>query len=115
MPAVNESPSSGTIDYVAVQSSEEFGELRRKHRSFVFPLAVVFLVWYAAYVILAAYFPAFMAQRVWGDITIGLLLGLGQFVTTFVITAAYVSYANKKLDPRSVEIRAELERVGGVK
>ena len=42
-----------------------------------------------------------MAQRVWGDITVGLLLGLGQFVTTFAITMAYVSFANRKLDPKS--------------
>ena len=40
---------------------------------------------------------------------VGLLMGLGQFVTTFVITMWYVSFANKKLDPISTEIRTELE------
>jgi uncharacterized membrane protein (DUF485 family) len=51
-----------------------------------------------------------MAQRVWGDITVGLLLGLGQFVTTFAITMAYVAFANRKLDPKAEEIREELEK-----
>jgi uncharacterized membrane protein (DUF485 family) len=51
-----------------------------------------------------------MAQRVWGDITLGLLLGLGQFVTTFGITMWYVWYANHTLDPISADIRADLER-----
>ncbi len=46
-----------------------------------------------------------MAQRVWGYITVGLLLGLGQFVTTFAITMWYVSFANRKLDPMSAAIR----------
>jgi uncharacterized membrane protein (DUF485 family) len=51
-----------------------------------------------------------MSQRVWGDITVGLLLGLGQFVTTFAITMAYVSFANRRLDPVATEIREELEK-----
>ena len=51
-----------------------------------------------------------MAQRVSGDITVGLVLGLGQFVTTFVITMWYVWYANHKLDPISSQIRADLEK-----
>ena len=51
-----------------------------------------------------------MAQRVWGDITLGLLLGLGQFVTTFGITMWYVWYANHTLDPISADIRDDLER-----
>ena len=84
-----------------------------KRQSFIFPLAVFFLLWYFAYVLLAAFAPEFMGQRVWGDITIGLLLGLGQFVTTFGITMAYVSFANRKLDPLATEIREELEKAQG--
>ncbi|MDR6868902.1 uncharacterized membrane protein (DUF485 family) [Microbacterium resistens] len=100
----------GTVDYIAVQESSAFRRLRKDQRSFVFPLAVLFLVWYFGYVLLAAFAPQFMAQRVWGDITIGLLLGLGQFVTTFAITMGYVAYANRRLDPQAEAIRAELER-----
>jgi uncharacterized membrane protein (DUF485 family) len=48
--------------YTEVQHSERFQELRRKHRSFVFP-----------------------------------------------VTAIYVSYANKNLDPLAAELRDELE------
>ena len=43
-------------------------------------------------------------------ITFGLLLGLGQFVTTFVITMWYVWYANHRIDPISSEIRDDLEK-----
>lgn len=99
----------GTIDYVEVEESPPFRDLKRRHRSFVFPFAVAFLVWYFAYVLLSSFATEFMAQRVWGDITVGLLLGLGQFVTTFAITMIYVAYANRVLDPRATAIRAELE------
>jgi uncharacterized membrane protein (DUF485 family) len=98
------------IDYIAVEESEKLTELKRIHRSFVFPLAAFFLIWYFVYVLLAAFATDFMSQKVWGDITVGLLFGLGQFVTTFIITMAYVSFANRKLDPRATEIREELER-----
>lgn len=105
-----ERESGAGIDYIAVQESETFRGLKRMQRSFIFPLAAFFLLWYFAYVLLAAFATEFMSQRVWGDITIGLLFGLGQFVTTFAITMAYVSFANRRLDPVATEIREDLEK-----
>ncbi|WP_277245206.1 DUF485 domain-containing protein [Micrococcus terreus] len=102
-------PPAG-VNFQEVQASEEFGELRRTHRSFVFPMAVIFLVWYFIYVLLAAYAPAFMSIKVLGNINVGIVLGLLQFVSTFVITAAYVRFTNRKLDPKAVAIREDLER-----
>lgn len=72
-------------------------------------MAVAFLVWYFAYVLLADYAHEFMGTPVFGNINIGLLLGLGQFVTTFAITTWYVSWANRRLDPLAEEIRADLD------
>lgn len=96
-------------DFREVERTEPFVRLKKTHRSFVFPVAIGFLVWYFAYVLLADYAHDFMATPVLGNINIGLLLGLGQFVTTFAITTWYVSYANKKLDPLAEQIRTELE------
>lgn len=104
---------NGEIDYTAVERSPGFLTLKRTQRSFIFPMAAFFLLWYFGYVLLAAFAPDFMGQRVWGDITIGLLLGLGQFVTTFAITMTYVSFANRKLDPLAAQIREELEEAQG--
>jgi uncharacterized membrane protein (DUF485 family) len=103
---VNATPG---VDFQEVQASPEFQELRTTHRSFVFPMTVVFLVWYLAYVFVAAYFPEFMAIKVLGNINLGIVLGLLQFVSTFIITAMYVSFANKKLDPKAEVIRNDLE------
>ncbi len=44
----------------------------------------------------------------WGDINLGLILGLLQFVTTFVITGLYVRFANRDLDPKAEAIRTEM-------
>lgn len=99
-------------EYLAVQASPEFQELRSRLRRFVFPMSALFLLWYAAYVILGAFANDFMAVKVWGNINVGIIVGLGQFVSTFIITAIYVRFANRELDPRAKAIRDELE--GGV-
>jgi uncharacterized membrane protein (DUF485 family) len=103
-------PEAG--DFAAMQSSPEFQELRSKFRSFVFPMTIAFLVWYFLYVILAIYATNFMATKVFGNITWGLIIGLAQFVTTFLITFLYIRFANRHVDPRAAAIREQLE--GGV-
>ena len=100
-------------EYVRIQQSRQFQELRRRHRSIVFPLAGVFLAWYFVYVLLADYAHDFMGKKVAGNITVGLIMGLLQFVSTFVITWLYVRYANRKLDPVADEIRARIEEEPG--
>jgi len=72
-------------------------------------MTAVFLLWYFAYVLLGAFAHDFMATKVWGDINVGIVIGLGQFVTTFLITFIYVRFANRELDPRAEAIRHELE------
>ena len=95
-------------DYLAVQASPEFQELRSRLRRFVFPTTVFFLIWYATYVLLGVFAHDFMATKVWGNINVGLLLGLGQFLTTFLITGLYVRFAGRELDPRAEAIRNEM-------
>ncbi|QRY45559.1 DUF485 domain-containing protein [Mycolicibacterium boenickei] len=100
--------------FLAMQASPEFQELRSRLRRFVFPMTAFFLLWYALYVALGAFAHDFMAIRVFGNINVGLLIGLGQFLTTFLITGLYVRFANRELDPRATAIREELEPEGTV-
>jgi len=113
---------AASADFEEVQATEQFKELRKRHRSFVFRMSVACLLWYFAYVLLADYAVDFMSTKVWGNINVGLFMGLLQFVTTFAITGWYVSYCNRKLDPIAAEIRHGIEghefdkagnRVGG--
>lgn len=106
-PDVTARPPSGA-EYLAVQASPEFAELRRALRRFVFPTTIFFLVWYASYVLLGVFAHGFMATKVWGNVNVGLLLGLGQFLTTFVITGLYVRFADRELDPKAAAIRTEM-------
>jgi uncharacterized membrane protein (DUF485 family) len=98
--------------YQQIQASPEFIELKRKLRNFIFPMSAAFLLWYLAFVLLATYAPEFMQTKVLGNINIGLIIGLSQFVTTFLITMLYVRYANRQLDPLSEKLRREIEEAG---
>ena len=96
-------------EYRAAQDSPEFVELKKRFRSFAFPMTVAFLVWYLLYVLLSTYAVDFMSTKVFGNVNVGILLGLAQFVTTFVITHLYVAHANKRTDPIADEMRNRLE------
>jgi uncharacterized membrane protein (DUF485 family) len=96
-------------EYRQAQDSPEFTELRRRFRSFAVPMTIAFLTWYLLYVLLSTYAHDFMATKVFGNVNIGLLLGLGQFVTTFLITQLYVRHAGRSTDPVADEMRNRLE------
>jgi len=96
-------------EYRQAQDSPEFTELRRRFRSFAVPMTVAFLAWYLLFVLLSTYAHDFMSTEVFGNVNLGILLGLGQFVTTFLITQLYVRHASKNTDPISDEMRTRLE------
>jgi uncharacterized membrane protein (DUF485 family) len=97
-----------TEKYLEVQRSDEFAVLRRKLRNFIFPMTVAFFLWYALYVLLSAYARGFMSVKLVGNINVALVLGLLQFVSTFVIAWYYSRYAAKELDPLADKIRNDL-------
>jgi uncharacterized membrane protein (DUF485 family) len=96
-------------EYEQAQASPEFTELRKRFRAFAFPMTVAFLVWYLLFVLLSTYAHDFMSTQVLGNINIGLIFGLLQFVSTFVITHLYVAHANRRTDPIADEMRDRLE------
>ena len=110
MSTTDPSPPPEVRDWEAVQSSPEFQDLRHRLRSFIFPVTGLFLAWYLLYVLCATFAPAFMSAKI-GDsnFTVGLIFGLLQFVSTFAITAWYVHYCNRRIDPLSEQLRDELE------
>ncbi|MEZ7007130.1 DUF485 domain-containing protein [Streptomyces sp. SCSIO 75703] len=96
-------------EFSEVQNSAEFGELRRSFRSFAFPLTIAFVLWYLLYVLLSNYAGGFMGTRLFGNINVALVLGLAQFVTTFLIAWWYSRHAAAQLDPKAEAIKSRME------
>src|SRR5438270_9160784 len=59
---------SGQPDFPALQDSPEFRRLRQRLRRFVFPMSIIFFVWYMTFVLLAAYAHDFMSRKVVGEV-----------------------------------------------
>ncbi|CAM5393436.1 hypothetical protein SALBM135S_08099 [Streptomyces alboniger] len=99
-------PSAGPADiYLEVQRSEAFQEVRRRYRRFVFPWAAAFFTWYVAYVVTATAAPGLMARPVAGAVNVAMLAGLGQFLTTFLLTWAYARHARLRRDRPALDLR----------
>ncbi|MFB0618998.1 DUF485 domain-containing protein [Streptomyces sp. AGS-58] len=108
-PTTPGTPLPSTEEFTEVQQSAEFGELRRAHRSFAFPLTIAFITWYLLYVLLSNYAGGFMGTKLAGNINVALVLGLAQFLTTFLIAWWYARHAAAELDPRAEAIKSRME------
>ena len=95
---------------IAVSRAEEFLNLKRQFRRFVFPMTAVFLSWYLLYVIASGWARDFMGHELWGNINVAYVFGLLQFVSTFLIAWLYERYMVKNVDPLAAQIRADFER-----
>ncbi|KUF13745.1 DUF485 domain-containing protein [Streptomyces silvensis] len=102
-------PTPSAAEFVEVQQSAEFGELRSAHRSFAFPLTIAFITWYLLYVLLSIYAGDFMDNKLIGHVNVALVLGLAQFLTTFLIAWWYSRHAATKLDPKAEAIKSRME------
>ena len=97
-----------------MHESDDFAELRRRFRGFVFPATVAFLVWYLLYVLMSNWAHDFMSKDVVGNVNVALIFGLLQFVSTFSIALLYGRYMNDRVDPiaRKLEAKYDAEARG---
>ena len=95
--------------YQEVQDTDEFQDLRRTLRRFIFPATAAFLGWYLLYVLMSGYARGFMGQQLLGNINVAYVFGLLQFVSTFLIAYLYAKWAEKNFDPVADRIRHRIE------
>lgn len=91
--------------YLEVQRSAAFQEVRSRYRRFVVPATVAFLAWYLAYVVAATTAPDLMARPVAGAVNVAMVAGLGQFLSTFLLTWAYSRHARLHRDRDALDLR----------
>lgn len=94
----------------ATQASSKFQKLKKSYRGFAFPLTIAFLVWYFLYVILTAFAREWVSTPVFGNVNIALILGVLQFISTFLIAWLYERHSSHKLDAPSEEIKHAVEK-----
>ncbi|GGK05744.1 membrane protein [Streptomyces camponoticapitis] len=102
--ATEHEPRAAEI-YLEVQRSAAFQEVRSRYRRFVVPATLAFLAWYLAYVVAATTAPELMARPVAGAVNVAMVAGLGQFLSTFLLTWAYSRHARLHRDRDALDLR----------
>ncbi|MFD9489340.1 DUF485 domain-containing protein [Streptomyces sp. NPDC059991] len=97
--------------YLEVQRSAAFQEVRARYRRFVVPAALAFLTWYFAYVVAATTAPDLMGHQVVGAVNVAMVAGLGQFLSTFLLTWAYARHARLRRDRAALELRWDTQEM----
>jgi uncharacterized membrane protein (DUF485 family) len=96
-----------TSKSVALLESPEFKHLvARRWRASAILTAVLFVIYYG-FILLVATNKPLLATRL-GSGTLGILLGVLVIVLSWVITAAYVVWANRHYDPEVRRLRERL-------
>ncbi|MEV0637343.1 DUF485 domain-containing protein [Streptomyces sp. NPDC050619] len=91
-----------------ISDDPEFRALRRTQRRFGTLATVLSVGAFLLYVLLSGFAPAMMSQPLFGHFTIGLALGLGQFVVMAVTVWRYLQHMRTEVDPRARRLRTQL-------
>jgi uncharacterized membrane protein (DUF485 family) len=90
--------------------SPEFKALVKKRWTVSMVLLVALFVTYYGFVLLIAGNREFMAQRIGEYVTLAIPVGVGVIVAAFLLTAAYVGWANHTYDPEVDRLKKLLRR-----
>ena len=83
----------------------EFRELARRKNSVSLVLTAATLVLYYSFVLVIAFSPESFGIRLTTNVPVGLLVGVGVIVFSWIFTGIYVRWANTKYDAMVESIR----------
>ena len=92
--------------YENIKRDPRYAQLVQRRARVANTLALTVIGVFFSFVLLVAFVPSFIAQRIWDDsnITVGIALGLFQFVFFCLMTWVYVRRANGEFDTLSEQI-----------
>ncbi len=81
-----------------IQNDPNYKTLVAERKSFGWTLAILTLVLYYGYIGIVAFSPETIAMKVSGNITVGIILGIGLILISILLTGIYVVRANSRYD-----------------
>jgi len=76
----------------------EFKDLVSRKNRFSINLTIVTLIVYYGFILLLAFKRDLFASKIFGNVTFGILLGIGVIIACWALTGVYVRWANDKYD-----------------
>ncbi|MDD3775814.1 MAG: DUF485 domain-containing protein [Sulfurovaceae bacterium] len=97
-----------TVDQIL--SNPKYQELVSKRSKFAWTLSIVILVVYYAFVLVIAFEPALLGAKIGdGVISVGIPVGMGIIVLSFILTGIYVKRANGEFEVLTQDIKNSLK------
>jgi uncharacterized membrane protein (DUF485 family) len=95
-----------------IENDPNYIKLVTERNSFAWMLSIIMLVIYYGFIALVAFAPTVIAVKLFGSITVGLVLGLAIILAAIVLTGVYVLRANAEFDDLTKAI-VNANAVGG--
>ncbi|OQX16993.1 MAG: hypothetical protein BWK76_11080 [Desulfobulbaceae bacterium A2] len=95
-------------DVHALLESPDFKALVAKRASISTILMVLLFVLYYGYILLIGFNKPFLAQKIGQATTLGIPVAVGVIILAWLLTLAYVVWANSTYDPEVKRLRAQL-------
>jgi uncharacterized membrane protein (DUF485 family) len=97
-----------------IEADSNYQKLVSERKTFGWTLAIITLVLYYGYIAIVAFAPGVIAQKVSGDITIGIIMGVALILLSILLTGIYVIRANGEYDDLTNAI-VNAAKLGGKK
>ena len=111
-PASPDPPETVTAGAPGAGAAEaDVDTLAGRHRRFVWPMTLFFLVYYMLLMWLPSVAPGFMGRKLVGNFTFAYLFALSQFAMTFIVAWLYTRFARRRLDPLVDDLRQRASRL----
>ncbi len=95
-----------------VKNSPSYQELVSKRTSFGLKLAAIMLVTYYAFMLVIAFDKKLLGISLGGVTTVGIPVGMGIIVFSFILTGIYTKRANTEFDELSEKVKEEVRKAG---
>lgn len=95
-------------DVHSLLESKEFKALVAKKASVSIVLLLLLFASYYGFVLLIGFNKPFLAQKIGETTTLGIPLGVAVIIAAWLLTVAYVIWANTTYDPEVKRLRAQL-------
>lgn len=89
--------------------SEEFKNLVKTKKIVSFLLTLIEIIIYFGFIFLIAYKKEFLSQKVFGEVNVGITLGIGIILVSWILTGIYIIWANKVYDAKIAIIKEKID------
>ena len=91
-----------------ILASAEFHELMRRKNTISLILTALTLIVYFGFILLLAYGKELLAIKVARGVTLGIPLGIGVILLSWIFTGIYVRWANSQYDDMVAKVKARI-------